>query len=200
VLRIGADRLLLKLRSYLNADFPAELPHVLEIPRVELNGAGVTRMKLGGEDRSGSAVSETVVFLDLHLHPSVDTLPLEEVLRRERELRHAGAAWRHYPVTLVGERTLRIEWRSRHSRTTPSIQKALRLLGASLQQRDEQLDLGGPTRKPVSPDVAQEIRSLAQQGRILEATMLAERALDCTTAEARQLVGRLSDHRLKGGD
>jgi hypothetical protein len=163
LVRAGADRMLVKFRSYLNADFPPELPHVLEIMRGEILAALATRLKLGGKDRSGGAIFETVVFLDLQLGPSIETSALAECLRRERELRNRGAAWRHYPVTLVDDHTIRIEWRSRHSRIKPSIGQALHLLGQPAVQAEERVNLGGSRSLPAAPDVAQ-IRSLPVAG------------------------------------
>jgi hypothetical protein len=194
LIALNGRRILLNVRSYLNANFPADLPHVLELPLVEVEAAGATRLELRGQDRAGETAAEMVRFLDLRLKPAVDVSELREQLQRERELRSRGAAWRHYPVTVVDERTIRIEWRSKHARITPPIERVQQLLAASTRADEhgtERVDLGGVQRRRGGTDAARQVRALAEQGRIMEATLLAERTFGWSTTEARRFVEQI---------
>lgn len=187
-------RVLIKLRSYLNAGFP-EVPHVLELPLTEIEAARETRLDLVGRDHLNERANQSVVFLDLQLRVEADLTQLEERLRHERQLRGGGTAWRHYPVSVIDERTLRIEWRGKHARTVPGVAEALHLLGRAVRTeagKREHVDLGAVGRRPDGAEILGQVRSLAVQGRVLEATLLAKRAFGWSTTEAKQFVEQVS--------
>lgn len=194
LLACDGRRLLVRLRSYLNASLP-EIPPVLELPLAELEAVRETRLDVRGRDRANDRVRQSTVFLDLQLAPGADLSPLRERLARERQLRGGGTTWRHYPVTVVDERTIRIEWRGKHARTVPGIAEALRLLGPAVRVEPgarERVELGAVGRRPGGEEALRQVRALSEQGRVLEATLLAERAFGWSTTEARRFVERLS--------
>jgi hypothetical protein len=139
---------------------------------------------------------EHLLFLDVRLKPGVDLCELQERLRRERQLRSGRTAWRHYPVSVLDDRTIRIEWRSKRTRIVPGIDQALQLLGGAAREEKgprEYVELGGAGHALESTEAMHQVRMLAEQGRIVEATLLAKRAFGWSTAEARQRIERLAE-------
>lgn len=189
-------RVLIKFRSYLNPAFPAEVAHVLEIPLADVEAVQATQSELRGQDSARETLRERLLFLDVQLKPGADLSELQERLRRERQLRSGKTAWRHYPVSVLDDRTIRIEWRNKRTRIVPGIDRALPLLGGAARQAHgprEYVELGGAGRKVESTEAMHQVRALAEQGRILEATLLAKRAFGWSTAEARQRIEELAE-------
>ncbi len=189
-------RVLIKLRSYLNTAFPTEIPHVLEMPLSDVEAVRATQSELRGQDSARVTLREPLLFLDVRLKPSADLSELQERLRRERQSRSGGTAWRHYPVSVLDDRTIRIEWRSKRARIVPGIDRALHLLGGPAREEQgprEYVELGGAGRRLESTDAMHQVRALAEQGRIVEATLLAKRAFGWSTAEARERIEQLAE-------
>jgi hypothetical protein len=196
LLSCDGRRVLIKFRSYLNAAFQAEVPHVLEVPLADVEAVQATRSELRGQDSAGETLRELLLFLDVRLKPGADLSELRERLRRERHLRSGGTAWRHYPVSVLDDRTIRIEWRSKRTRIVPGIDRALQLLGGAAHEEQgsrEYVELGGAGRRLESTEAMHQVRMLAEQGRIVEATLLAKRAFGWSTAEARQRIEELAE-------
>ena len=196
LLACDGRRVLINFRSYLNAAFPAEVAHVLEIPLADVEAVQATQSELRGQDSARETLRERLLFLDVQLKPGADLSELQERLRRERQLRSGRTAWRHYPVSVLDDRTIRIEWRSKRTRIVPGIDRALPLLGGAAHQAHgprEYVELGGAGRKVESTEAMHQVRMLAEQGRIVEAILLAKRAFGWSTAEARQRIEQLAE-------
>jgi hypothetical protein len=196
LLACDGRRVLIKFRSYLNATFPAEVAHVLEIVLADVEAVQATQSELRGQDSARETFRERLLFLDVRLKPGADLSELQERLRGERQLRSGRTAWRHYPVSVLDDRTIRIEWRSKRTRIVPGIDRALPLLGGAAHQAHgprEYVELGGAGRKVESTEAMHQVRALAEQGRIVEATLLAKRAFGWSTAEARQRIEELAE-------
>src|ERR671914_503566 len=130
-----------------------------------------TRSELQGQDSARETLRERLLFLDVRLKPEVDLSELQERLRRERQLRSGGTAWRHYPVSVLDDRTIRIEWRSKRTRIVPGIDQALQLLGGAVREEKgprEYVELGGGGRALESTEAMHQVRMLAEQGRLVE--------------------------------
>jgi hypothetical protein len=189
------QRLLVKLRSYLNTDLPADRPCIVELRAADVAAFRVTTSRQTGHDAAGSAAHDTSVYLDVVLSEGADVDALRALLAGERELRSRGGVWRHHPVTLADDRTMRIEWRGRHARVAPDIDEAIRALSwcaGELPAGRERVDLGSSGQRPANADAARQVRALAEQGRVMEATVLASRSFGMGTAEARQYVERVA--------
>jgi hypothetical protein len=135
------------------------------------------------------------MFLDIVLDPATDLSSLADQLSAERRLRSRVAAWRHYPVTIVNDRTLRLEWRGKHARVKPPVDEAIRSLAmfaGPLPLQRERVDLGTMAGAPVNEQPERAVRALAEQGRINEATLLAVRSFGFSATEARQYVERIA--------
>ena len=196
LLACDGRRVLINFRSYLNAAFPAEVAHVLEIPLADVEAVQATQSELRGQDSARETLRERLLFLDVQLKPGADLSELQERLRRERQFRSGSTAWRHYPVSVLDDRTIRIEWRSKRTRIVPGIDRALPLFGGAAHQAHgprEYVELGGAGRKVESTEAMHQVRALAEQGRIVEATLLAKRAFGWSTAEARQRIEELAE-------
>ncbi len=196
LLACDGRRVLIKFRSYLNAAFPAEVPHVLEVPLTDVEAVRATQSELRGQDSARETLRERLLFLDVRLKPGANLSELQERLRNERQLRSGGTAWRHYPVSVLDDRTIRIEWRSKRTRIVPGIDRALQLLGSAAHEEQgppEYVELGGAGRKLESTEAMKQVRALAEQGRIVEATLLAKRAFGWSTTEARQRIEQLAE-------
>jgi hypothetical protein len=169
---------------------------VLEIVLADVEAVRATQSELRGQDSARETLRERLLFLDVQLKPGADLSELQERLRRERQLRSGRTAWRHYPVSVLDDRTIRIEWRSKRTRIVPGIDRALQLLGGAAHQAHgprEYVELGGGGRALESTQAMHQVRMLAEQGRIVEATLLAKRAFGWSTAEARERIEQLAE-------
>lgn len=195
LLAFDGDRVLIRTRSYLNR-LAGEPESVIEIPLSELEAVREARLNVRGRDPLNDPHDREASFLELELRPGVDLSEVAERLREERRRRTQGGTWRHYPVTIAGPHTVRVEWRSRHARTTPGLDEALRVLGEAVRvdaRTRESVDLGGPGRAPAGEDTLGALRTLVVQGRLAEAMMLAERGLGLSTTRAKALVDEIAE-------
>src|ERR687897_2109093 len=103
LLACDGRRVLINFRSYLNAAFPAEVAHVLEIPLPDVEAVQATQSELRGQDSAQDTLRERLLFLDVQFKPDADLSELQERLRRERQPRSGGTAWRHYPVSVLDD-------------------------------------------------------------------------------------------------
>lgn len=195
LLACDGERVLLRTRSYLNrrADDPDS---VIEIPLSDLEAVREARLDVRGRDPLNDPHDREACFLELELRPEVDVSEVADRLRQERRRRTGSGAWLHYPLTIAGAHTLRVEWRSRHARTAPGLDRALTLLGERVRVETgtvEAVDLGAPGRTPSNQDTLRALRTLVVQGRVVEATQLAERSLGLDTTRAKALVDGIAD-------
>ena len=190
----GRRRLLIKVRSYLNADFPRAIPHVLELGWDEVMEIRPAALDVRGQDAARVMQRNTLHYLDIAVAPDVNLDELAKRLGEERALRWKGQAWRHYPVSVIDPDVVRIEWRTPRARVVPSLEEAVRVLrtrAAVGQGTRDLVDLGGVGR-PLDPDEARrQIKALADQGHVVDATLLAKRAFGWSTTDARAYVERV---------
>ena len=193
LLASDGSRLLIKLRSHLNTETAEDRSAVVEMTASDLVGFRVTHSTTTGHGVSGEPENVRSVYLDLLLRDAC--AGLAEAIRAERERRPPGSVWRHYPATLPDARVLRLEWRGRYARITPSIEEAMSILSRFApvsESTAETIDLGTSGSHPVNADAERQIRLLAHEGRILDATVLAVRTYRISQNEARRLVERLA--------
>jgi hypothetical protein len=173
LLAFNRRRLLIKYRSYMNASLAPDIPDVVELDRSMIAGVRAMREEFTGRGSDGETTRQTVMYLDVQLAPGVDAAELRERLRTEQTLHHDGAVWRDYPVSLIDDSTIRVEWRSERTRVVPALHAAISALTPNA-------------------DSSREIRLLVQQGRVMEAVGLARRILDCDVTGAKRYVDQLS--------
>lgn len=193
ILAMHGPKLLIKLRSHLNPDTPTDRSSLVELEASDLVGVRVTRSTLTGDDSAGDPAGEETIYLDIMVRGS--TRDIERALDAERSRRRDGATWGHYPVSVPAPDTVRLEWHGTYARILPEIDEAVRRLAVIaplLETAGRHVDLGTSGRRPETADVEREIRLLAHQGRVIEATVLAVRGLGMGQTAAREYVGLIT--------
>ena len=193
LLRAAADGLHVKYRSYLNYKFPAEDPVVAFIPKQEVAWIRVRR-----QDSERTIEGETMVwrrFLEIKLHGD-DTSELTERLRDERQRTAPGVmGWKtkvlHYPVRVLPEAIVQLEWRSPGTYTRPGIDRAVEILGRWYRVADT-VDEEQPL--PDKLDRAQQearLIEMTERGEVMDAVVLAKEIYGFDTTQAKTFVDDL---------
>ena len=186
------DGLMVKFRSYLNAHFPQEDIVAFFVPNAEIAWVRKTREVLLVPDKGEGESTEQWTYLDLKLSRS-DTSDLEEYLKRERmqEAPKVGISrtkFHHYPVRLLPEGIVRLEWRGPSSSIVPRIDDALTVLRFSLAVEREVFIDPRPGRMTDEKELETRILELAERGKIIDATVLARRRYGYDTKKAKEFV------------
>jgi hypothetical protein len=193
LLRAADDGLHVKYRSYLNYKFPTEDPVVAFIPRQEVAWIRVRR-----RDSERTTEGETMVwrrFLEIKLHGD-DTSELSERLGDERQRTAPGVmGWKtkvlHYPVRLLPDAIVQLEWRSPGTSIRPGIDRAIEILGRWYRVADA-LDEDQPS--PGKLDRAQQearLIEMTERGEIMNAVALAKQIYGFDTTQAKNFVDDL---------
>jgi hypothetical protein len=201
LLAIGPDRILIKFRSFLNSHFPSADPQVVSLDPSEIASARITTQWIKAPGLHSRRQTSFHTFLDLHV-PSVDLAPLKERVKYERTLKaqkigkHVSLKVRHYPVSVMGEDTIRIEWPSPLIYFAPGIKKALAALdrqGIRLESpKKEKIDLTRKGRSDLK-SAEDKILYLAERGNFPAAVKLARRTYRLSLTEAKQFVEGLME-------
>lgn len=192
LLRYHPDGLCIKFRSYLNSHFPREDIVAFYLPNSEIGWVRKTRETRVIPDKGEGETTERWTYLDLKLSSS-ETADLENHLKQER-MREAPKVGitrtkhQHYPVRLLPEGIVRLDWRGPSSRIVPGIDEALKVLRFSLPiEREVVLK---PQQKQTADEKEIETRILerAERGNIIDAVALTERLYGYNTTEAKEFV------------
>ncbi len=118
LVRMTDDGLFIKFRSYLNCHFTADNPTVVFIPYSDMRSARLVRQRQeirNEHERSTEVWVKSLVELEL----ACDTRALKQALMEERQgsgpkaSRWYGSTsivYRHYPVTVLDNHRLQLEW------------------------------------------------------------------------------------------
>ena len=195
LLRYNPDGLFIKFRSYLNSHFPQEDVAAFFLPNSEIAWARKTHEVRLIPDKGDGETTEGWTYLDLKLCTS-DTADLESHLKRERmqEAPKVGISrtkYQHYPVRLLPEGILRLDWNGPSSRIVPRIDEALKVLRFSLPIEHEVFLK--PKREELTDNMEMETRILefAERGNIIDAVALTKRLYGYDTTEAKEFVETL---------
>jgi len=123
VLRYDGSHLLLKFRSFYNRRFPSRDKQIVTIEPREVDWMRHLRRKIAFSSGHGDEI-RTYSWIEIQLNVPV-SVELKDALKHELSLQTGGTRINHSPVILEGENRLLVEWSSRNSRVTPSIEKAL---------------------------------------------------------------------------
>ncbi len=202
LMRYDGARLFIKYRSYLNYHLPEEDPVVAEIGISEIKWIRAFREKrlIPGSQR-GKRTVESWTYLDIRLNHE-DTEEFREYLKKERqrwpETTGVSKSRRgHYPVRLVENDLIRIDWKSHQTSITPNVKKTLKILGEKIETQAQKAD------RKVSDYTALEgldeeqqkqmIRELVEGGHRISAVKVVENLYGSSTTEAdayiRELLG-----------
>jgi hypothetical protein len=195
LIRCTTDGLMIKVRSYLNDHFPREDIVAFFLSNSDIAWVRKTREALLVPDKGNGESTERWTYLDIKLLTS-ETSDLEEHLKRERarEAPKVGISrtkFHHYPVRLLPEGIVRLDWRGPSSSIVPRIDDALKVLRFSLPvEREVFID---PRRGQVTDEKEMETRilELAERGKIIDATALARRRYGYDTRKAKEFVEEL---------
>lgn len=198
LIRYDGDRLLIKYRSYHNYHLPEDDYVVVEIRIVEIQWIGAFREKRLIPDSDGDT-QQSWTYLDIQLNHS-DTAKFREYLRQERlrwpEKSGISRSRRlHYPVRLIEDNLIRVDWKSHQTSITPNINKTLKILGGKIAMRDQESDRKisdfTSLEKLDAQQQEQMIRELAETGDTLSAAKVVQKLYGWSTTEAVQYVRKL---------
>lgn len=127
VLRVSDRGVYVKFRSYLHMGLPSNDRTVIFLEPCDL--AAVTSHHVWLDVPDVNALGqESVNHLDFTLAPHVRVEPLRQHLSGEHQAVHwawlTRSAWRYFPVKLIGDNVLRIDWRSGSYRLKPGVRRA----------------------------------------------------------------------------
>ena len=97
----------------------------------------------------------------------------------------------HYPVSVVEDKIIRIQWRCPSSCVVPGIKKAIDLLArqrVNVRPIQRQVHDYTKTNSADSKESEARILELAEKGKIFAATRLARKVFSYNTTEAKQFV------------
>lgn len=140
--------LLVKFRSYLNSHFPKEDLTVLQLDRGEIEWIRRHGHKQVTKRIDYQQEKDSLAFLDIKLRFPVDEAGKSWRSKLKRQLKTAQnqkapkvgivqTKFHHYPVCLLKEDILRIEWKSKHTSVTPGIDTAITNLSRDYRLEDE---------------------------------------------------------------
>jgi len=190
------EHILVRFRSYLNTELPAEDPQIFSLRLENIRTVRRIREKIvspGLGNRSGKRVSY-VTSLELKVEGAVDLEPLHERLQYEKRAK-AKKKYEDYPVRVTEQGTIRVIWNSPSARIRPGIDAAVRCL----------VSLGVREGEPVSEDrdlvlasadsredVEAKILELVEEGSIIEAIKLTRETYGMSLKDAKEFVEGLS--------
>jgi len=197
ILLISPNQVLVKFRSYLNLHLPEDDPQVVQFHPSEIEHARITKKRLTSWGPRNSKRTSFHTFLDLSIMEN-DLGPLREQIKYERNLKmpptgkfiKQSSRSKHYPVSVVDDRVVRIEWRSHTEFITPRIKKALVKLSEegirieTLQKEVIDLTRGKDNKKQMEDNILH----LVERGKTLAAVRLARKAYGLSLVEAKAFV------------
>lgn len=192
-LRTASDGLYIKLRSFLNADFPAEDRVVLFVPRRCVRDVqGWTHRSERPESDGRGKVTHFERFIDFRLTVR-DLSAVKQALAEEGRRRSPGGSrFSHVSVQVHEGGVLRVVWRGANGALKPGMTAALVRLG-----QDYAVQHPGQSRQTALEDMARPdkeslIVDLAQSGDTFAAIALAREVYGYTVTEAKIFVDELT--------
>ncbi|MFH1719466.1 MAG: hypothetical protein ABIF19_19105 [Planctomycetota bacterium] len=199
---VSGDRILIKFRSYLNDDLPADDLQVISVSFSEIEAAQITKQKLKyyRSQREGSTTEYNTCF-DLlirggSLQPLKERLKYEHtaMVTRDRVICKVSSKAQHYPVSVPDERTIRILWRSPASHVVPGVRQLADLLArqrVTIRPKERQVCDYTKTASTDGKECEAQILELAERGKIIPAVRLAARLYGYNTTDAKEFVDGL---------
>lgn len=197
LVRYDGRRLLIKFRSHLNAALPRgdEVVVELTVPEIVSIGKTTERRFTPTTRKSSVGGKEKIVYLDVTLHEPAKELEARLHAERQRYIEtwtgsHINL---HYPVRVVDDRIIRIEWRSSTTWMSPGINRILASLGETVPVRPPRLMISDMVT-PGTDQAAKEtqIIALIEQGRMLDAIRVVRSLYGLSLGEAKQFVEELN--------
>jgi len=198
---VGPDKILIKFRSFLNTNLPEDDPQVISLSLTEIEAARITKLRLRYPGSQNKTTTEFRKYLDLFVN-SDNLQQLKERLKYERttkvttqtKIGKRSSKIHHYPVSIVDNKIIRILWKSPSSHVKPGIDKAANLLERlRVTIKPTQSQVNNYTKGAVQEGAKAEekILELAEQGKTIAATRLAQRVYNYDMAQAKKFVDSL---------
>ena len=195
LMKARPGRLLIKYRSFHNHHFPEEDPVIVEILSGDVEWVREVdeTMTAPSSDEGGDRTCHST-FLDLKLSPKLDLSQIKQALHTERKRKapmkgFTSSKTLHYPVQFVEPGILRLEWQG----IRPTIKQALRILRMQFSLNTGEIFKAKEWDQLEGQELEDHILDLAQRGRTLKATRLANLKLNLSTTEAVQFVEDLME-------
>lgn len=180
---LDGDGLFIKWRSYQNIGWGTDGPQVAFIPWREIRQARRLDKSWITHDAEGHQRHEKRRYVELEVTRRVSLDELRGILANERDGRPGGSKmktkWGHFPVSIEGESTIRVEWRAR-----PSITRFIEDLRWSVSIDEPARATNDSTVADVTDATLQE---LARRGDVLELITAIRARDDVSLTEARSL-------------
>ena len=195
VMRLAPNGIYLRYRSYLNGDFPGE-PVAAFIPSGAIAWTGPVIEKGSRIDSDGDRVAVTHRRLEIKLRdPGLDDLKQQIAHERKRRIPSrfgSKGVFRHYPVRVVGDDVIQIDWRDAQTSTRPGLKAAAAILARRYPSREaehrERPDADGLDRRGQE----NQIIALVEAGDIIQAVKLTKRLYGLSTTDARAFIDDLT--------
>ena len=184
-LRWSPEGIYLRFRSYHNWRFPADMDTVFYLPRREVAWLRLQSASLDSPDEDGDWGHQRLKTKGLEIGlKHLDTAPLADALRAERQYRHRGLRANDEPVKLTADGALTVELR----RAKPLLEAMTRYYPTGLAEHRE-----GKAFADMSQDEREDhILALAGAGDKIAAIKAARQVYGYDLTEAKRLVEELT--------
>lgn len=197
LLAFNNERVLIKFRSYLNIHFPKEDKQIISIPFNEIYAVRITNKEIKYPNLEpgprGYQTQEKFTYLDI-ITISKNLEELQQQLKYERNIKIKGkSSYKHCPVSIVDNKIIRIEWKSKRAAVIPGINSAIKALDQfvsreiDVYEREDFVSPKALQRK----DLEDKILELAEQGNTSAATKIAMKAYNWNFTQAHEFVEEL---------
>ncbi len=189
--------LFIRWRSYQNLGWGLSGRQVVFLSWREIRRARrVDATMITPEGQSGRRRSQTTHSVEFDVAPRVELDELRGILAAERDGRPDGVKqktkWGHFPVTVEGESTIRVEWRAR-----PSLHHFMEEMAAWVEVGES----ASSTTDVSSPDVTdQTLGTLARQGSVMGLIAALRHRDGLSLVEAKERAERMIAEAGDGGE
>jgi hypothetical protein len=175
--------LFIKWRSYQNIGWGTDGPQVVFVSWRDIRQARRLDQTWITRESQNSQTQETRRYVELDLVRGISLAELRRILADERDGRPGGVKmktkWGHFPVSIEGESTIRVEWRSRTS------------IARFIEELRSWVAIDEPARATNDSTVADvadaTLEELARRGDVMALTATIRLRDDVSLAEARTL-------------
>jgi hypothetical protein len=195
LLRLAANGIYLRYRSYLNGDYPGEAVAAF----IPVSAIGRIRPAIEKSTRIGSKGSKynatnrrlEIIVRDADLAPFKSQIERERTRRIATKLGSKGV-FRHYPVRIRNADTIEIDWRDTQSSVKPGLKAAVAILGRRFATLPETKTARTDPDHAGRQEQEAQIIALVERGETIQAIKLTKRLYGLSTTEARIFVDELA--------
>lgn len=194
LLAIDNDGVLIKFRSYLNTHYPKYDKQVVSVPFNEISAIRINKGEMKYPNPRRLPTQEKTTYLDI-ITTIEDLQELKNLLKYEHNINIKGKSnYLHYPVSVVDDKIIRIEWKSRNSKIAPDISSAVAILSRQVNKETDIYKKEDFTNPEVlhRKDLEDKILELCREGNTITAVKIVMTAYNWNTTKAKEFVDKLS--------